>query len=454
MEFKSLDSDNYERYQIDSLDKEKKVGKGREEQEQPQASSAAPKPPQCLVTANKVTNTTALQSLSKSRASTSQIFRENVLKELQAAVKSRNKKAKSLTKAERQFALHAVSDQHIGGNLFSEALKIYGQFLRNTKRGGILERTADKLSAVENRNSALVTQRTKMNLNFVENLIEGKKFTSEQMEIVKKKHGEPLLNEWVGEVNKLRAGEDLLLPGITPDHATLFRIKKNEDGKFEFTIFNSGLGIEHHKSIIVDGKRKYFTSHTKTNIPANDIKDLLSEIVYTQLDPESDSTKGEMKYYPAIVKFYGFVEYLIGGDMVTPTDPMRARTPQKGGSCTKESIDAYYFDEELQFALAQGGTAKDGWMRYKATQGKLKVEQLGLIIRDLAPRLEKQEVSNEELNRAVHAVSRVNKYWTKHGLKVLGFSDHGIDVRSFLIKNQKAKSLENRMVKVIKPYIQ
>jgi len=148
------------------------------------------------------------------------------------------------------------------------------------------------------------------------------------------------------------------------------------------------------------------------------------------------------------------MEYLLGGDMVTPTDPLRARVPQKGGSCTKESIDAYYFDEELQFSLTQGGTVKDGWMRYKATQGKLKVEQLGLIIRDLVPRLDKQEVSNEELNRAVHAVSRVNKYWTKHGLKVLGFSDHGIDVRSFLIENQRAKSLENRMIKVIKPYIQ
>lgn len=138
------------------------------------------------------------------------------------------------------------------------------------------------------------------------------------------------------------------------------------------------------------------------------------------------------------------------GDDEEPKDIAMARTAQKGGSCTKECLDAYYFDEEVRAA----NSVSAGIRNYKATQARLKTEQINLLMKDTVARIKTGSITEQELVQVVHSITKVENYWTRHGFKVLDFENQGLEVKAYFDLHKQVRGLRDKFARKVLPHLQ
>jgi len=70
---------------------------------------------------------------------------------------------------------------------------------------------------------------------------------------------EKMANGWEEKIQEMKENEALLIPGGTTGHAVLYEVYKNPGGTYEFSIINTGLGIQVHHNTKKDriGIRTY-----------------------------------------------------------------------------------------------------------------------------------------------------------------------------------------------------
>lgn len=423
-------------------------------------------PAESLPVANKVAKVVGHSSETTSAVKPQRVLHQKLMSELREAFQNQKNQSQILSREHRMFALHTATNDTKVGNVFSESLKIYAGSLRQMQ-GGARIKIAEKLEEAANKKEVICELKKKLELEWGQAAINGT-FDQEAINDLAEELSSGPIEDWTNEIFRLKSGEDLILPGIHSDHAGVYRIKRNANGLFELTVFNSGMGIKWHDSLVLNGKRKYFTSLTKDNISEDQIKPLVGEIFYAQFMPNlegfDNSSRVNLREREAayvIDGIYGYIDrYLEGDPIATSTDTTLARTPQRGSSCSKEGLDAYYFDEEIQLARREDQPLSEGVARYKATQSRLKVDQVKQLINDVSSRLKWNDpeggypkVTDEELRAIAFAVTKVENYWAKHGLKVLGYDESAVDVKQFLTFNRQVKSLAKRLIKKIAPYL-
>lgn len=143
----------------------------------------------------------------------------------------------------------------------------------------------------------------------------------------------------------LKSGESLWLPGgwagRPSGHAILFRLQRQPDNSYAFTIFNTGAGLNYHDSIIVNGEEKFQTyleivdiSHKKFLSP--EFFQLFLELNILPL-AKGNATASEKNIYQ------GMINYLNGKQLEgkNPIDfPEFYMQAQRSGSCAMKSIFA------------------------------------------------------------------------------------------------------------------
>lgn len=158
------------------------------------------------------------------------------------------------------------------------------------------------------------------------------------------------------DIQDLQAGHEFWIPGGWIDntdkgHAMVYRIKKQQNGKYSLTIFNSGSGIEYHHQVIVPegmtpGKTqvKYQTFLTKLDIEPDTLCDhkLIQALLEMQTVPfwDRNTTCQADNIYHGVLKH-------LGGTLEPRYDPLTHldlyESAQRGGSCTMQCLYAVQF---------------------------------------------------------------------------------------------------------------
>jgi hypothetical protein len=129
--------------------------------------------------------------------------------------------------------------------------------------------------------------------------------------------------------------------GSPSGHAMIYHIKKQPNGKYSFTLYNTGAGVSYHHHIIADNHDKYQTHLSIKDIESDKIeqKEFFLSLIEPQVLPTIDAT---VECGPENV-YLGALEYL-GGKIEDAIDyekhPEHYMKPQRAGTCAMKVIYA------------------------------------------------------------------------------------------------------------------
>ncbi len=148
-----------------------------------------------------------------------------------------------------------------------------------------------------------------------------------------------LSEQIIKKVQALEAGQSVLIPGGSLRHVVLYEIKREPGGSFQFSVYNTGAGVERHwllperenQIIRVQGVYKihsiskermcfplFLEKLLKFEVMDNVYWMEFSEELYDELLPQLDGVRERL-----------------------PSDPNQFMTPQRSGTCTWKAICAY-----------------------------------------------------------------------------------------------------------------
>ncbi|CDR34502.1 DUF3638 domain-containing protein [Criblamydia sequanensis] len=162
----------------------------------------------------------------------------------------------------------------------------------------------------------------------------------------------------------LQKGESFYFPGGwygRPGHAMIYIVERQNNGKFSFTIVNTGAGLENHPSYFKNGKRYYQTHLKKRDIEEADLlnNDFISSLIEPQIYPiwKIKNEASEKNIYQGIFSsLRGTVEKLDFNLF-----PEFFETSQNAGTCTFKSL----FASLRQKCLTGFPTKEEGLNFYK-----------------------------------------------------------------------------------------
>ncbi len=160
-----------------------------------------------------------------------------------------------------------------------------------------------------------------------------------------KKTLEKFTSTTLGEINNLKPGQDLLLPGgwmggDSPGHAMIYQFEKNAEGELLFSIYNSGSGLEFHEK--TSSKEKELFSPVKTyklHEPINqkELQNLVSRLVIPKFKPLPfpKNWDAETLYHQIDASLAFLKAEHISQDLTTPG---ATTASQLSGTCAQRSI--------------------------------------------------------------------------------------------------------------------
>jgi hypothetical protein len=145
-------------------------------------------------------------------------------------------------------------------------------------------------------------------------------------------HAKALLDH----VKTLQRGKSFSFPGGwagSQSNPMIYQIKKQADGKYSFTIYNTGAGVEFHHGIIADSHNKYQGHLSVNDIEADKIEQ--TEFFRTLVEPLVIPAINSLVSSGPESVYIGALEYL-GGKVEAPVDfekhPEHFMKPQRAGT--------------------------------------------------------------------------------------------------------------------------
>jgi hypothetical protein len=222
----------------------------------------------------------------------------------------------------------------------------------------------------------------------------------------------------IKKTQNLKKGNSMWLPGGwsgNPGHAVLYRVQKQTNGKYSFTIFNTGGGLNYHDSIIVDGEEKYQTQLTIKDIDPK--KFLTPEIYQHLLELQIQSSSDVNAEFSERNIYIGVINYL-DGTRVSPENPKDYpelyMQPQRSGSCAMKSI----------FAMLRQAIIQPDGQQTQSTKEKLKRLQTYKTIKFFYKRQSLLDMCDEyfksnNYDRTTHRlISQVASQWARAARKL------------------------------------
>lgn len=227
----------------------------------------------------------------------------------------------------------------------------------------------------------------------------------------------------------LKAGESFLIPGGWPGtkkdqtpiagHAMLYKIEKKSNGKFSFTLYNSGLGLQdyHRKQ-----DEKYACSMQHSNIDKNTLnqsffKDLVQLRVAANWKNRSQLSK---ELPPSPKTLYKQILEPLSTHKVTISPDEVIRAPQQAQTCTWQCITLWEEHSlkrdtfELLSLCTKMHTAKR-WKRQASDGEKITKEIAGKMLERL----------NQEKQNFPQATKRLYQYHGKKSARTTPEKDDG-----------------------------
>lgn len=238
------------------------------------------------------------------------------------AFHSNRMSGKSMKETHRS-AVHimTVPGTKLEGNIFSSSMACMSGFLEdysgNSVSGGdhIAKETSMRFRDLEG---------TSKEIERIEVMPEGQRG----------QHLEALASNLKEKMRNLPSGEKLLIPGGTNAHAMLYEAEKISDGKWRFTIVNTGDGMKRYHQESPPGGGKYDPEYVIEDIPEENLsKDFIGGLLGLQVR-SSEVNVEEIYQMASVEKLGGWKRTGMKGAQA----PIR---PQKLGTCTYKVLTAY-----------------------------------------------------------------------------------------------------------------
>lgn len=149
----------------------------------------------------------------------------------------------------------------------------------------------------------------------------------------------PLPNKFITEVKdhikNLEIGQKFLIPGMYSGHAVLYEVKKTDENRFMFAVYNTGDGVTKHAMITEDeGDSKVLGVYRLHNISAEKIIDSSFIDDLFKLYEERGMDFATRLYDDILGQLEGERDEI-------PTDPREYMLMQRSGTCGWKMFSAY-----------------------------------------------------------------------------------------------------------------
>jgi len=184
-------------------------------------------------------------------------------------------------------------------------------------------------------------------------------------------------DELCRKVKALQRGEELYLPGGWMNegggHAMIYRIARQQNGKFSFTLYNTGLGLKYHEASLSEGERKFRTVLIKEGVTEGSLcrpvlfRGIAEIMAISFISSQPSRRPSEKSIYK------GILNCLDGNYLKEPS--FGFMTPQRSGTCSMRP----FFALLRHLIIQKAESSEAGLKRYKRLKFYYKRQSLADI---------------------------------------------------------------------------